>query len=154
MNSPQPETKITSGFVLSFIYSAASIKASVWGGGSLSDGLTTTSMVVSSVDAAAASLSLKRRRDLYPKVFEGADWAGGGASEVDTAWGRVTWALCISFSSYFFLYSLRSLSFEALRCTEIWLLYNSMISIEHWWTSMFFYHRVSIIPWNSDLILW
>ena len=72
MNSPQPEKNMTYRVILSFMYSAASIKASGWGGGSLTAGLTATAIVVLSIDAATASLSLKRRLALSLKVSEGA----------------------------------------------------------------------------------
>ena len=70
MNSPHPETKITYRFVLSFIYSDASIKVSGWGGRSLTDGLTSTCVVVLSIDAVVASLSLKSLWSRSPKVSE------------------------------------------------------------------------------------
>ena len=70
MNSPQPETKITSRVVFSFIYSAASIKAAGWGGVSLTAGIAETAMMVLSIYTTAASLLLKRRRARSPKVSE------------------------------------------------------------------------------------
>ena len=71
MNSLLPETKMNSRVILSFIYSSASIKPPGWGGRSLTDGLVETSIVVLLVDAASASLSLKRRRFRSPKVSKG-----------------------------------------------------------------------------------
>ena len=71
MNSPHTKTRMNSRVVLSFIYSAASIKVSVWGSGSLTAGLAATAMVVFMIDAAVASLLLKRRRDRSPKILGG-----------------------------------------------------------------------------------
>ena len=71
MNSPHPKTKMTSRVVLIYIYIAASIKASDWGGGSPIAGLTATAMVVLSIEADGASLSLKKRRARSKKFSEG-----------------------------------------------------------------------------------
>ena len=71
MNSPQPETNMTSRVVFSFMYRAASIKASGYGSRSLYAGLAATTMAVLLVDAAAASLLLKRRLARSPKVSMG-----------------------------------------------------------------------------------
>ena len=72
MNSPHPETKMTHNFVFSLMYSVASIQASVWVGCSLVAGLAATAIVVLSLNAAAAAVSLKRRRVRSPKFSEAA----------------------------------------------------------------------------------
>ena len=68
MNFPQPETNMTHIVVFGFMYRAASIKASGWGGSSLVEDLVATAMAVLLFDAATASLSLKRRLARSPKV--------------------------------------------------------------------------------------
>ena len=132
MNSPQLETNMTSNVVFSFRYNIASIQASGWGGSSRVAGLAATAIVVLLFDAATSALSSKRRRVRSPKVSEAEGGAIGGTDEVSVAWGRVTRAVGISLSSYLFWYSSRSISFEALRCTAKWSLYNSMPTTEHW----------------------
>ena len=82
-------------------------------------GLVATSMVVLSLNAAAAALSFKRRQVIYPNVFEGEGLSMGETDEVSVAWGLVTRTVSISSSSYHLWLSLRSLSFEVLRCTAI-----------------------------------
>ena len=72
MKYPQPETKMTSRVVFSFMYTAAYIKESGWVGSSLVAGLTAMAMAVLSIDTAVASISLKRRLARYPKVSMGA----------------------------------------------------------------------------------
>ena len=62
---------MTSRVVFSFMYTAAYIKESGWVGSSLVAGLTETAMAVLYIDTDAASLSLKRRLDHYPKVSMG-----------------------------------------------------------------------------------
>ena len=117
MNSPHPKIKMTSNVIFNFMYRAASIQVSGQGGFSLVAGLVATSIVMLSFDAAAAALLSKRCLARSPKFSEAAGGALGGTDEVSVAWGRVTRAVGISLSSYLFWYSLRSISFEALRCT-------------------------------------
>ena len=119
MNSPQPETKITSNVGFSLMYSVASIQESGLGNCSLVAGLVARAIVVLSGNTAAAALLLKRRRVHSPYFSKSAGGAIEGTDGVSVSWGRVTRAGGISLSSYLFWYSSSSISFEVLRCTAI-----------------------------------
>ena len=71
MNSPQPETNITSNVVFSLMFIVASIQASGLGGRYIVAGIAATAMMMLSFDAAAASLLLKRRLAHSPKFYMG-----------------------------------------------------------------------------------
>ena len=79
------------------------MKVSGWVGVSASAGMfLATTMRLSSVDTAAADISLRRRQDLYPKLLEGTGLAEGGVAKVAGIREWVTQYLGISLSSYCF----------------------------------------------------